>query len=238
MTGSTSEGVTSLAIDTATSHAVVAIGGAGGRPLAVRTWHAGHRHGDDLLPAIRAALGEAGVELAEVGAFVVGTGPGAFTGLRVGLATAKALAHAFGRPLVGVSSAEALLASANAATAGLDGDGRFRALLLPAGPHDRVLVEDVVARLLRGSGVSGDDAALPPTDVLVAVDLEGRAPHAATDRGITARDGLAATLLRLGAARLARGETDDVARLVPEYVTLPRGVGAVSGEVAWSRGRP
>ena len=46
---------------------------------------------------------------------------------------------------------------------------------------------------------------------------------------------LAAELLRLGAARLAAGDADDLALLVPDYVTLPRGVAATSGEVAWSR---
>jgi hypothetical protein len=45
-------------------------------------------------------------------------------------------------------------------------------------------------------------------------------------------------LARLGAARLAGGDGDDLARLVPEYVSLPRGVAAESGEVAWSRDRP
>jgi hypothetical protein len=41
--------------------------------------------------------------------------------------------------------------------------------------------------------------------------------------------------MRLGTARLAAGDQDDLARLVPDYVTLPRGVTAASGEVAWSR---
>ena len=238
MTGTTTVTGAILAFDTATSHAVVAVGDADGRPMAVRTWDAGHRHGDDLLPAIRAALDETGIALADVGAIVVGTGPGAFTGLRVGLATAKALARALDRPLLGISTAEALLAAANAAdVANASSEGRLTALLLPAGPNDRVLVEGGVARLLRGSDDPDADAALPPADDLVAVDLDGRAPEAATARGAAARDGLAIALLRLGAARLARGEADDLARLVPEYVTLPRGVGAVSGEVAWSRGR-
>ena len=74
------------------------------------------------------------------------------------------------------------------------------------------------------------------SDVVVALDLEGRAPDAAVERGEVARRGLAAALVRLGAARLAAGRGDDLARLVPEYVTLPRGVRAPSGEVAWSRG--
>jgi hypothetical protein len=48
---------------------------------------------------------------------------------------------------------------------------------------------------------------------------------------------MAAALVRLGAARLAAGDVDDLAGLVPEYVTLPRGVRAEVGEVAWSHDR-
>ena len=73
-------------------------------------------------------------------------------------------------------------------------------------------------------------------DGLVAVDLHGRASSAATARGMAARRGQGAALLALGAARLAERDVDDLARLVPEYVTLPRGVAAERGEVAWSRG--
>jgi len=72
---------------------------------------------------------------------------------------------------------------------------------------------------------------------LVAVDLPDRAPAAAIARGDVAADRLAVTLVRLGGARLMRGDTDDLANLVPEYVTLPRGVLTEQGEVAWSRGR-
>ena len=58
---------------------------------------------------------------------------------------------------------------------------------------------------------------------------------AAVALGETARAGLGAALIRLGAARIGADDTDDLARLVPEYVTLPRGIGAESGEVEWSR---
>ena len=71
--------------------------------------------------------------------------------------------------------------------------------------------------------------------MLVAVDLDGRAPVEATARGDGARDGLANALMRLGTQRYAAGDEDDLARLVPDYVTLPRGVRAATGEVAWSR---
>ena len=72
-------------------------------------------------------------------------------------------------------------------------------------------------------------------DVLIAVDLDGRAPTDAVARSETARSGMAAALARLGADRLAADDADDLARLVPDYVSLPRGVTRESGEVAWSR---
>ena len=69
----------------------------------------------------------------------------------------------------------------------------------------------------------------------MAVDLAGRAPDDALARGERARDGLAAALARTGAERLRRGDASDLATLVPEYVTLPRGVREEVGAVAWSR---
>ena len=56
------------------------------------------------------------------------------------------------------------------------------------------------------------------------MDLDGREAPDASALGATARVGLAQALLDAGAARLAADDADDLARLVPEYVTLPRGV--------------
>jgi tRNA threonylcarbamoyl adenosine modification protein YeaZ len=75
-------------------------------------WPAGYRHGETLLPTIAALLERLELTPASVAAIVVGTGPGAFTGRRVGIATAKGMAHALGVPIVGVSTADALLAGA------------------------------------------------------------------------------------------------------------------------------
>lgn len=216
-----------LVIDTATSLVVVAAGALDGAPIGARTFAAGHRHGSHLLPAVEALTGETGLSLERVRGVVVGLGPGAFTGLRVGLATAKTLAHALGVPIVGVSTGEALLRAAHA-DAGPDGAAT---LLLPAGPHDRVIVAAGSSPRLE----AGDAAPEPPG--AIAVDLDGRASDAALERGRGALAGLATTLLRMGAARLAQGDVDDVQRLVPAYVSLPRGVTADIGEggVAWSR---
>lgn len=71
-------------------------------------------HARDLLPAVMRVLGESGLGWADLGGIAVGRGPGSFTGLRVGLATARALAQAHGLPLHGVSSLAALAAGAGA----------------------------------------------------------------------------------------------------------------------------
>ena len=223
-----------LVIDTATSRVVVARGDLGGQLADQTSWAAGYRHGETLLPSIEQLLELVGGRAA-IGAIVVGTGPGAFTGLRVGIATAKGLAHGLGCPVVGISTGAALLDAASVeAAGGADPAGRL-VLLLPAGPSDRVLVRDGLApELLPG----GRDPELAPDERMVAVDLDGRAPADALERGRAAHDGLAAAHLRLGASRLRGGERDDLERLVPDYVTLPRGVASETGEVAWSRDRP
>jgi tRNA threonylcarbamoyladenosine biosynthesis protein TsaB len=235
-----------LAIDTATSRVVIALAGArrrhgelppgepplGEPPLGESSWVAGQHHGETLMPALDRLLGETGVRRSDLTAVVVGTGPGTFTGLRVGISTAKGLAHGLRIPIIGVSTAAALLAGMDAIQA--EGTaGPTQALLLPAGPQDRVLVQDGIAQLLP----AGSDPDLEPGTTLVAVDLDGRAPPDAVSRGERALSGLGPALLRLGAARLASHGGDDLARLVPDYVTLPRGIRREAGEVSWSRDR-
>ena len=215
-----------LAIDTATTRIVVASGSPDGRIDGLTTWPAGYRHGETLLPAIGRFLGEQNLRRSRLTGIVVGTGPGAFTGLRVGLATAKGLAHGLGIPIVGVSTGEALLRAAS--EAGIADP----ILLLPAGPNDRIVVRPHRAPALL---VAGTDPELAPGETLVAIDLDERADAEAIARGESARTALGAALVALGAERLRRSSGDDLARLVPEYVTLPRGVTAETGEVSWSR---
>ena len=213
-----------LVLDTATSRIVVAAASADGTLLGATTWEAGRTHGAQLLPAIGRLTGEANVRRSRIAGVVIGTGPGAFTGLRVGLATAKALAHELRVPIVGVSTGEALLLAS--------GVGPRAVLLLPAGPNDRHVVRTGVGPVLLPGG---RDPELAADETVVAVDLEGRADGDAVTRGAIARDGLAAALAEQGATRLREGDADDLERLVPEYVSLPRGVTTEQGEVAWSR---
>jgi tRNA threonylcarbamoyladenosine biosynthesis protein TsaB len=230
-----------LAIDTATSTAVVALGDLDGNLLALEAWQAGHRHAEELLGRIAALLGAAGIDRAgpgTLGGVIVGTGPGGYTGLRVGLATARGIARVAGAPLVGVPTGAALAAAARAS--GLVPPGVPVAILLPAGPAGRYLVRDGRAVLAPApDDTAGADGAsdLAPGAVLLAVDLGGRAPDDAVARGEAARSRVAAALVALGAARIRAGE-DDAATLAPEYVTMPRGVQAAAGEVTWSPVRP
>ena len=216
-----------LVIDTSGTDALVALGKENGSLVAERRWAAGYRHGEELLTRIDEMLSSEGVALTDLAGVVVGTGPGAFTGLRVGLATAKALARELAIPIAGVATSEALLEAA------VVGDGKQAGLLLPAGPSDRVFVANGVATLVKG----GEQLRLEPGLLLVAVDLPDRAPADALVRGVQAQAELPTAMLELGVRRLAAGG-DDVARLVPEYVTLPRGVPVMKGEVRWSRDLP
>ncbi|GEA86262.1 tRNA (adenosine(37)-N6)-threonylcarbamoyltransferase complex dimerization subunit type 1 TsaB [Cellulomonas cellasea] len=100
-----------LALDTSSSVAV-ALTDETGRTLAARSAPEQRHHAELLAPMIDAVLTEAGVDRTQVTAVVAGTGPAPYTGLRVGLVTARTLALALGVPVQGVSSLDALAAEA------------------------------------------------------------------------------------------------------------------------------
>ncbi len=96
-----------LGIETATVQVGCAIGGHEG---VLASFHVAHkrRHVETLVPAIRFMCGQAGIDLHEIAVVAVDVGPGLFSGLRVGVATAKALAHALQVPIIGVASLDLL----------------------------------------------------------------------------------------------------------------------------------
>lgn len=96
-----------LAIETATEAVGCALW-ASGRPLGWFTLVAGRRHAETLMPAIDDLCRRAGLRAADIEGVAVDVGPGLFTGLRVGLSTARALAAALGTPAASVNSLEAL----------------------------------------------------------------------------------------------------------------------------------
>ncbi|MDQ1629202.1 MAG: tRNA threonylcarbamoyladenosine biosynthesis protein TsaB [Actinomycetota bacterium] len=112
-----------LALDTATPAVTVAVAD-GDTVLAQSAEVDARRHGELLAPAIVRVLRQAGVDRRAVSAVAVGVGPGPFTGLRVGLVTARTLGAVLGVPVLGVCTHDHLALAATYAGVG----GRFRAV--------------------------------------------------------------------------------------------------------------
>jgi tRNA threonylcarbamoyl adenosine modification protein YeaZ len=155
-----------LALDTSTTTGVVAAGSMAGELLVSDAFEGRYRHSQELLPAVVRMIDGVELHLSSLVGVVVGTGPGAFTGLRVGIATAKTLAHELGCPIVGIPSSAALLAT-------IEGAGL---LWLPSGPRDRVAVVTGGDPVI----VPGAEPGPPPAAGMVelAIDLDGRASDA------------------------------------------------------------
>lgn len=96
-----------LGVETATAEVGCAIGGHEGILASTHSARA-KRHAETLTPAIEYCCRLARVELREISAVAVDLGPGLFTGLRIGIATAKAIAQALRVPMIGVSSLDLL----------------------------------------------------------------------------------------------------------------------------------
>ena len=105
-----------LGIDTATDVVSVAVVD-GEVVLAASELRSERKHAEDVTPMIDFVVKRAGLGLNEVAAIAVNVGPGLFTGMRVGIASAQALAYALSLPLVGVDGLAAMAAAVPAATA-------------------------------------------------------------------------------------------------------------------------
>jgi len=102
-----------LAIDTAGPDCAVALARTAGdevEALAKGVETIGRGHAEILFPLIDAALAEAGARYPDLDRIAVTTGPGSFTGVRIGIAAARGLALALDRPAVGIGSLEAIAA--------------------------------------------------------------------------------------------------------------------------------
>ncbi len=184
-----------LALDTATDVASVAIGAEGRAEVrAARAVQGARRHAAQIIPLVEHVLSVAAARLDELAGIVVGDGPGSFTGLRIGWAAAKGLAHDRGLPVRAVPS---LMAAAHAAAGGEVGPvlacydalrgqvfgavyafppGRVETLVAPA---VRTPAELDAATPVRPIVVVAESrlAALPPlaASLLVLLGLEGAA---------------------------------------------------------------
>lgn len=171
-----------LAIDTATETLSVALGDSSG-PMGETGLHAGRSHLELLMPTLTDLLGQYRLPLTGLDAICVGTGPGTFSGLRVGVATARALAQALELPLFGSSSLAAL-------AAGLaEAPDRPGELLLPVIDAKRA---QVFSRLYR---LNEAGKPLPESEImcLSAAELVDRVSELAGGRQVfAAGDGIGA----------------------------------------------
>jgi tRNA threonylcarbamoyladenosine biosynthesis protein TsaB len=161
-----------LAFDTATDVATSAVL-EDGRVLGERT-----SEPRSLLAAIDGLLQDAGVEPADLGALVVGTGPGSFTSTRIGLAVARGLALALDLPVAGVSTLDALAAAREDAYPVID--ARRREVFVPGplalAPDDLELDSGT---LCIGSGAVRYRPALERKGLVVPPDEDAvHLPHA------------------------------------------------------------
>ena len=83
-----------------------------GQVRSVRLFEKGMVHGREIAPGIRELLKEHGLEVSAIDLIACDIGPGSYTGLRVGLAAAKGLALALGKPILGIASLDALAEAA------------------------------------------------------------------------------------------------------------------------------
>jgi tRNA threonylcarbamoyladenosine biosynthesis protein TsaB len=194
-----------LAFDTATADTVVGLTGAG-EPVQLRHEPAaGERpgHAAQLLPLCRAALEQAGIGWPQVDRIGVGIGPGTFTGLRIGVATGRALAQSAGAEVAAVSTLRALAANLDGSFPVIDAR-RGEAFVLVDGEPRTATPDELAA--LAGDRVAIGDGALLYADRLAHVAQEAALHHVA-----------GAALCALASA------ADPIARdaLLPDYVREP-----------------
>jgi tRNA threonylcarbamoyladenosine biosynthesis protein TsaB len=230
-----------VAIDAATRRAGVALW-EDGAIVAVECSEDWTRHAERLTGLMAGCFAKAGWSRESIDACVGGVGPGSFTGARVGLATAKGLALALGRPLVGVVSLDAMAAAVVAQGAlsesetetrilalldagreevfasmyAASGERRLGPLLVPPREIEAVFLVEGAERTL----VIGEAAQLPPVGaVLASLDIRILSTWATDlpDPGVVARLGMA----RLIAGAKAGVALDELASLEPFYVRAP-----------------
>jgi tRNA threonylcarbamoyladenosine biosynthesis protein TsaB len=218
-----------LAVESATELAGVALADDAG-VLATATVSRGRHHAESIAPAIQFVCRRADMTLSALDAVGVDVGPGLFTGLRVGVGTAKALAFALGRPLVGIGSLE-ILAHAVATSGAAPGT-----LVVPVVDARR---GEVFAARLRTTptGVSweGDEVRRSPEALAAELAALGepfvlagdgasryRATLGAVPGALVAGPALdfppPAVLATMALSRAAAGQGEDSAAVLPRYL--------------------
>ncbi|MEU7906117.1 tRNA (adenosine(37)-N6)-threonylcarbamoyltransferase complex dimerization subunit type 1 TsaB [Actinoplanes sp. NPDC049118] len=190
-----------LALDTSTpavTAALAEVTSTGMKGLAERRTVDPRAHGERLAPQVRLILDDAGVRTRDLAAIVAGVGPGPFTGLRVGLATAAAMGQALSVPTYGVCSLDALGRAAGPGRVLVATDARRREVYyaryvdgVRAGDPDVAKPADVRVEVDRAVGEGAlkygeifgvpvdEDVLFPPGEALIALAAErirGQAP--------------------------------------------------------------
>lgn len=190
----------------------------------------GADRGRGVLPAVRTLLEEHGVAPRDLAGIVVDVGPGSFTGVRVGVTTAKTLGFALEVPIVAVTSLEALAATVASRAPVLAlrdaGRGRLYAAAWAAGePGQRPVVlaptREAAPSLLRRLG---------PDAGMLAVGEGAPALLAGTPWPVEERAAGAEAVLAVGEPRLARGETTPPHTLAPRYLQASAPERRLAGE--------
>ena len=212
-----------LAIDTATTRIVVAIGTRAGEPAGATELAGRLPPRRDAAPGRRAAARpSAGSTERRSRRSSSAPGPARSPGCASGSRPPRASRTAWAGRSSASPTGAALLAAAAAAAERVPVERLV--LLLPAGPSDRILVRDGAAPALLPAGEEPELATGGRR--WSRVDLDGRAPAEALARGERARAGWRPSCCARRRPGSRAGDADDLARLVPEYVTLPRGVAA------------
>ena len=224
-----------LAIDTATETASVALARPDGEIVAELTWRAGRNHTMHLHPTLRHVMMLAAIEPKDLTGIVATRGPGSFTGIRIGLATAKGLAQGLDVPIVGVPT----LAVAAFGTIHLGqtvwsvvgaGRGQYSAAAYAAsgdGAATQLVGEAIVSpeELCEMMAERGENCVLTGEfDELLAEMATTRLGQSLTIAPDVVRARSAANAARLALLRLNRGDADDVATLEPLYLRPPAAV--------------
>ncbi len=195
------------AIDTSSDRAGVAL--FDGVDVTVLAWNARRNHTVDTLAQLDHLLRLAGIPLYQLDGVVVGTGPGSFSALRVGLSMAKGLVFSLGVPLLGIATTDALAAQ----FAWLD---RPLLAVMTAG-RGRV----VWSRYEGGSSIEGpvnttlDELRIAATTFGATVISETELPL--DDAIVLPAGAQVEQMARLGWTRLRAGQRDDAASLEPTY---------------------
>lgn len=215
-----------LAFDTATSGCSAAVF-VDGRAVAHRAERMARGQSEALVPMLDEVLAEAALSYGDLDALAVTVGPGAFTGLRIGLATARGLALALGLPLAGVTTLEAVARSVpEAARAGrrvlVALDSKREDLYVQVFAPDLSLLTEPTAAMAE---------ALPeicgPGPVLIVGDAADRALAALAAAGGTAESADVSGVpdaVQVAAAALSRPLPPAGSRPAPIYLRPPDAV--------------